>query len=553
MEGSVNKLRKLNLSVAGSLSEVRVVTLTVKAINYENRGKSTKVDFEGTGLMPQADGIASVSSDKGRTFIDSHFDHLRSARDLGPEYLTYVMWAITPQGRPVNLGEIVPDKHGKVSLKATTDLQNFGMLVTAEPFFAVTRPSNMVVLHNLPRPGTRGTIVPIDAKFEAFQRGDYTVSVSPAELPATTASKKTPLELLEARNAVVIARVSGAEHYAPDAYSRAQTDLSRAEIEFDAHHHGNGVSMARAATQAAEDARLLSIQRREQEQVALRQQEQEKRVEHAREQASQAQQEAEQAQLQTEQAELQKQQAVTTAQAATEEAARERTAADEAKQQALEQQQTLAAQAQQAEQQAQSAQQRAESAEQARENMRRQLMSQLNQVMQTRDTARGLIINMNDVLFATGKATLRPEAKIRLAKVAGIIEAYPDLHLNIEGYTDDTGSPNYNQTLSEQRAAAVRDFLIAQGVSANNAMAEGFGPQNPIASNSTPEGRQMNRRVDLVVSGPEISQNIYGGPSGGAVENDTAITGRTSTAPSTTLPGDSQGATPATTMPEIGH
>ncbi len=115
------------------------------------------------------------------------------------------------------------------------------------------------------------------------------------------------------------------------------------------------------------------------------------------------------------------------------------------------------------------------------------------------------------------------------------------------------GSPNYNQTLSEQRAAAVRDFLITQGVSANNAMAEGFGPQNPIASNSTPEGRQMNRRVDLVVSGPEISQNINGAPSGGAAENDTAVTGATSTVPSTTLPSDSQGATPATTMPEIGH
>ena len=304
--------------------------------------------------------------------------------------------------------------------------------------------------------------------------------------------------------------------------------------------------MARAATQAAEDARLLSIQRREQEQVALRQQEQEQRVEHAHEEAAQAQQEAEQAKLQTEQAELEKQQAVTTAREASEEAARERAAADEAKQQAIQQQQTLAAQAQQAEQQAQSAQQRAESAEQARENMRRQLMSELNQVMQTRDTARGLIINMNDVLFATGKATLRPEAKIRLARVAGIIEAYPDLRLNIEGYTDDTGSPNYNQTLSEQRAAAVRDFLIAQGVPANNAMAQGFGPQNPIASNSTPEGRQMNRRVDLVVSGPEISQN-NGAPSGGSAENDTAMP------PNTTLPSDSQDATPATTMPEIGH
>ena len=459
---------------------------------------------------------------KGRTEIDSHFYHLRSARDLGPEFLTYVLWAITPQGRAMNLGEMRPDKDRKASLKATTQLQNFGLLVTAEPFFAVTRPSNMVVLQNVPRADTRGREVSIDAKFEAFQRGDYTVRIPPSELLSITASRKTPVELLEARNAVVIARASGAERYASDAYARAEGDLARAEAQYDEHHHESAISTARAATQAAEDARLLSIQRREQERDSLRQQEQEHRVARAREEASQAQQEAERAKFEREQAEVQKQraeiaasQAEQTAQLASQEAARERSAAEEARQQALQQQQNLVAQAQEAEQQAQSAQQRAEQADQARENMRQQLLAELNQIMQTRDTARGLIVDMNDVLFDTGRATLRPDAKIRLARVAGIIEAYPDLRLNIEGYTDNTGSPQYNHMLSEERAATVRDFLIGQGVLANNVFAQGFGEANPIASNGTPEGRQMNRRVDLVVSGPEIAQEgTYGVTAG---------------------------------------
>jgi len=518
--GPTTRIEPLSQS---DLSEVQIVSRTIPAINYENR-KSTEIDFRSTDLMPESGGVVHVSSTKGRVAIDARLWHLRPAREFGPGYLTYVLWAITPQGRPVNLGEIIPNDDHKARLKATTELQAFGLLVTAEPFFAVTRPSNMVVLQNFPRADTKGTIIPIDAKFEALQRGDYTVRISPADLPANVASKKVPLELLEARNAVAIARASEADQYAAEAYARAQADLMRAEDDYRAHRNKNTVrTAARAATQAAEDARLLSIQRREQERVAARQHEQERRTEQARAEASQAQQEAEEAKLQTEQAELQRQQAeAQTSQAeqnarqAREEAAQERAAADQAKQDALQQQQALALQAQEAQQQAQTAEQRAQQADQAREDMRQRLLAELNQVMQTRDSARGLIVEMNDVLFDTGKATLRADAKIRLARVAGIIEAYPDLRLNIEGYTDNTGSPEYNRTLSEERAATVRDFLIAQGVSANNVLAQGFGMENPIASNGTPQGRQMNRRVDLVVSGPEIGSAGDNG-SGGLV------------------------------------
>ncbi len=495
-----------------SIAQVRVIARTIAAVNYPNHGGSTKIDFRGTDLMPQAGGDAKVESKIGRTSIEARFEHLRRARDYGPEFLTYVLWAITPQGRAANLGEVIPDHNGKSSLKTATEFQSFGMIVTAEPYFAVTRPSNMVILENIPRYDTKGTEVPIEARFEALDRGDYVVSLPVSQLPATTADRRVPLELLEARNAVAIAQASGAEQYAPTAYQNAVTSLDRAERDWHRKRGSEAIATpARAATQSAEDARLLAIQQRQQAQATAEREAARQQTEEARQQAVQAQQEASQARgqaaqaqqeasLQQAQAEFQRQQA----EHAAREADEERAAAEQAKQQALEQQQALAADAEQAQQQALTAEQRAAQAEQEKEQMRQRLLTQLNQVLQTRDTARGLIVDMNDVLFDTGKATLKPDAKVRLAKVAGIIEAYPDLHLQIEGYTDSTGSPEGNQVLSERRAATVRDFLIAQGVPVNNVVAQGFGAENPIASNTTPQGRQMNRRVDLVVSGKTI-------------------------------------------------
>ncbi len=505
-----------------SISQVRVVTRTITAINYPNRGGSTKIDFRGTDMMPQASGKAKVESKTGRTNIEAQFEHLKPARNYGPEFLTYVLWAITPQGRPANLGEVVPNGDGKSSLATATDLQSFGMILTAEPYFAVTRPSDMVILENMPRADTKGTEVPIEARFEALDRGDYAISLPAAQLPSAVADRRVPLELLEARNAVAIARASGAEQYAPTAYQNAVNSLTRAEDYRDQKENSRAVATAaRAATQSAEDARLLAIQHRQQAEAKAEREATQQQAEGARQQAIQAQQEAslarQEAGVQQAQAELQRQQA----QQAVREADQERAAAQQAKEQALQQQQALAADAERAQQQALTAEQRAAQAEQEKEQVRQHLMTQLNQVLQTRDTARGLIVNMNDVLFDVGRATLKPDAKVRLARVAGIIEAYPDLHLQIEGYTDSSGSSEFNRTLSERRAAVVRDFLIAQGVPVNNVVAQGFGADNPIASNTTPQGRQMNRRVDLVVSGQTIG-NESGANTGPASGSSTA-------------------------------
>lgn len=492
---------------------VNVVSRTVQAINYRHRNGSTKIDFRGTSLMQDGYGEAKVDSKAGRLEINAEFKSVRNANYYGPEYLTYVLWAVTPEGRPVNLGEVVPNDKHEVKIHVTANLQAFGMIVTAEPYFAVTRPSNMTVLENEIRKDTKGSEQPVSARYDATEKGEYTVDLASNQLPATNLSteqkKEIPLTLLEARNAVAIAKATGAQEYAPEALARAEQQLDQGDQYFHERKSSSAIgTVARGATGAAEDARILTIRRKADAQVAAEQQAAEERTQQAQHQELKAQERAQDAREQTLQAQQAAQEAQQERQAAEQakaEAVQAQQQAEAARQAALAQQEALAAQAQTAQAQAQSAEQRAQAAEQEKEQMRQRLLAQLNQVLQTRDSARGLIVNMSDVLFDVNQSTLKPGAKMRLAKIAGIIQAYPDLRLQIEGFTDSTGSVEHNQELSERRAAAVRDFLIAEGVTLNNVSAQGFGPSNPVASNDTPQGRQMNRRVDLVVNGESIA------------------------------------------------
>src|SRR3984885_15381851 len=206
---------QLDRSGATPIFRVTVVERTTKAINYRHRSGSTPIEFRGTPLMPEARGEAQVNSKQGRIEIDAEMEHLSPATQYGPEYMTYVLWAITPEGRPANLGEVLLDgTHSK--LNVTTDLQTFGLIVTAEPYFAVTQPSDVVVMENFVRSDTQGTYEDIDAKYELLQRGQYVLNVNPSELRPTPMDRKTPLELYEARNAVRIARWTGAGQYASD-------------------------------------------------------------------------------------------------------------------------------------------------------------------------------------------------------------------------------------------------------------------------------------------------------------------------------------------------
>ncbi len=496
---------------------VNVFARTTKAVNYRHRGGSTMVDFRGTDLMPAVGGHAKVDGKAGRLAISVELTHLQRAASLGGQYLTYVLWAITPEGRAVNLGEVLPSDGGKDKIDVTTDLQAFGLIVTAEPYYAVVRPSNKVVAENILRQETKGFEEPIDAKFDVLEGKQYTIDVPAEQLPATQANANAPLDLLEARNAVAIAKAAGAQQYAPDSLTKAEDMLQRAEDYLQRKQGRTPIgTAARGATQMAEDARVLTLRRKEQERLDAERRAHEEAQAKAEADAEAARRNAEQAQAQSDEDARRRAQA----EAANAEAQQRQAAALAAQQQAQADAEAARRAAEEADRQKAEAQQQTAAAEQARqqavqqkEELRARLLAQLNQVLQTKDSARGLIVSMPDVLFDFNKYTLKPEARERLARVSGIVLAYPDLHLQVEGYTDSIGSDEYNQELSEKRAATVRDYLVSSGVSINNVVAEGFGKADPVADNSTAAGRKLNRRVDMVVSGDVIGKENTGTPS----------------------------------------
>jgi len=477
---------------------VKVISRSTKAVNYRHRGGSTTVDFKGTSLMPEAGGHAKVEGKEGRLAISAELTHMPPATKFGGQYLTYVLWAITPEGRPVNLGEVVPNNDGKSKLDVTSDLQAFGLVVTAEPYFSVTRPSELVVVENIIRQETKGFEQPIDAKFDMLESGEYTIDISADQLPSSKAAPNTPLDLLEARNAVAIAKAAGAQQYAADSLSKAEDSLTRAEGYLQRKQGRTPIgTVARAATQTAEDARILTLQKREEERVAAEKRAMQEAQEKAEADAKAAAEAEAKAKAQAEEDARQRARAEA-----------DRQAAEKAQAEALAQQQQAQAEAEKARMAAEEAERQKQEAIRQKEEMRARLLRQLNQVLDTRDTDRGLVVSMPDVLFDPGQYTLKSAARERLARISGIVLAYPDLKLQIEGYTDSIGSDEFNQRLSEKRAATVRDYLVDNGVSINNAFARGLGKANPIADNSTSAGRKLNRRVEMIVSGDVIGDVV---------------------------------------------
>jgi outer membrane protein OmpA-like peptidoglycan-associated protein len=479
---------------------VQVVSRTTKAVNYRHRGGSTTVDFRGTDQMPEVTGRAKVDSKSGRLEIDAKLEHLLPANKFGLEYLTYVLWAITPEGRASNLGEVLL-KNGSGSLKVTTDLQAFGVIVTAEPYFAVTQPSDVVVAENILRPDTVGMEEPINARYELLARGTYASTVEPIQGAIYGIDSKTPIELFEARNAVRIARAAHADQFAAPSFQKAQELLQQAEDYYLRKEGRTPIgTLARNAAQTAEDARVISLKRQEELRIAKEQQE-------AAEREAKAKAEAEAEANRRAQAEAERmraEKAKAEAEAARAEAERAKQEAEAARAAALEEQEQAEAEAEKARLAAEQAEQMRAQAEAEKAEMRRRLLRQLNAILETRDTSRGLVVNMSDVLFESAKYGLRPAARERLAKIAGILLAYPDLHLQVEGHTDSIGSDAYNQELSEKRAGAVQQYLVQQGIPESSMVARGFGKLQPVADNSTAAGRQKNRRVELVVSGDMI-------------------------------------------------
>jgi len=390
------------------------------------------------------------------------------------------------------------------------------MIVTAEPYFAVTQPSDVVVMENEVRTDTTGQFEEVEAKYELLKRGQYELNVSPDELQPIAMDARTPLELYEARNAVRIAKWTGAKQYAADSLDKAQVSLQNAE-NFQARN-GNKkseITDAREAVQTAEDARIITVKKIDEErqaselQVSADAEAQAKaQADEAARQKTQAENEAAKAQAEATQAKVASDAAAAKAQA---DATQAKAVSDAALAASKAEADAAKAKADAESEQARLAGQQAEN---DKATLRAKLSQQLNSVLQTRDSARGLIVNMSDVLFDTAQFTLKPGAREKLAKVAGILLAYPGLNIEVDGHTDNVGSDEYNQNLSDQRAESVRAYLVAQGVLTGSVTAKGFGKTEPVGTNDTAAGRQINRRVELVVSGAAIGAQADGAVGG---------------------------------------
>jgi flagellar motor protein MotB len=470
---------------------VTVVESTISAINYQYRQGPTQIDFRGTVLMPEAKGEAIVESKRGRTEIMANFEHVLPSQRFGREYLTYTLWAVTPEGGVRNLAEIVPGPSDKASLHVSTDLQAFGLIVTAEPYSATRHPSNVVVLENRVRPDTEGKIEQIRAKYELMPRGQYAWQ-EPEQLGSVAAN--TPkvsmdryeaiLELYEAQNAIGIAQAANAEKYAPQTLAKAQ-QLYDSARRLDADKAASSVIVqdAREAAQTAEDARMIAERRRDEETVSTARNEaaaaQTARAQ-AEDDAQRARSEAEAAQIRADAEHAARERAEADAAAARERAAQAETLPRAA---AVVQPQVTVVLPQR---------------DTRKSELRMGMLEQLNGVVSVRDTSRGLVATVPDSAFRG--SDLNAAVAGQLARLAAVVQAHPGLRIDVEGNSDSSAT----EAQSSQRADAVRRVLIAQGLSAGIVTARGLGDAHLFGPNSSPAGREANRRVEIVISGDPI-------------------------------------------------
>jgi outer membrane protein OmpA-like peptidoglycan-associated protein len=467
-----------------------VVSRTTRAVEYKHRSGATKINFRGTDLMPAAAGEAKVESKRGAMEIEVEFRGLDKPTAFGNEYLTYVMWAISPEGRPVNVGEVLVGGNHRSKLDVTTDLQAFALIVTAEPYYAVRRPSNVVILENEIRPDTVGTSEAVDAKYELIDRGGYIPTGY--KFDPVVLNSKLPLEFFEARNAVRIAKSAGAEENASSSYENAAAQMKHADELGTMKHIDKKalISVSREVVQTADDAREIAVKKIDADRINAEK-------DAAAQQVADADAKSKDAMM-----------AQMNAEAASADADRRRADADRATDAAKQQQLSAQMESERDKAAAAASDRQLQQAVRDREELRAKLLQQFNAILTTRDTARGLVVNLSDVLFDTGKYTLRPLAREKLAKISGIVLAYPDLKLAIEGNTDSVGSDAMNQTLSEKRASSVMDYLAKQNIPSASMSSQGFGKTQPVASNDTAEGRQQNRHVEMIVSGDVIGTTV---------------------------------------------
>ena len=470
----------LLLAAVGQAQEpvkvVQPVTQTVEALALTfPEGKTISVKLTGTDRLPEANGEAKVERKKGTTEIEIELDEMKPASLFGGDYNTFVLWSVSPEGLVSNAGEFILNGN-RSKLDVTSRLETFGLFITAEPHFLVKTPSRFVVLQMV-RPVDSLKIPLKVARIE--YRGQQGVYRSERESLANApeAKKEIRSDVGQAETAVRLAAAAKAEEFAKDKFIAAQIALQKTQEAVQGNVDKKQISeLAKEAIRLAYEAQTLSATRSVE--AALEAERKAKAEEKAR------------LEQQRQQSEL-----------ARAEEARRRAEAEAAQARAQ-------AEEERSRREAEQSRMAAEHAEKEKAALRAKLLAQFNAILPTTDSERGLIVNLGDVLFDTGKYTLRQEAIVLLARFSGTVLNYPELSILSEGHTDITGSAEFNQKLSEQRAAAVRDFLISQGLAAEKVTSVGRGPDAPVADNSTAAGRQKNRRVELIISGEVIGSKV---------------------------------------------
>ncbi len=501
------------------------------AVRYVENKKTT-VNLAGTSLAPRVIGKADVEYKKNEARIRIKVQNLDSPQTYGVFYTTYVVWAVTPEGQADNLTEM-PSGYA-AELQAMTTAQTFGLMITAEPHSAVKFPSPKVVAETtLPKNATAG-VQTVQAEYKADKGNLYETN----DNDSLKADYTTPRLILGARRSMDVARKAGAKEFAAAEWKQAEAKLNTLEQVWPRNlkDETKFSGMARDVMRLAQVARDLSVEREELARIENERQERLRRLAEAQASAERAMAEANRIRIEADkaraeaerakaQAEIARMEAEKSERSAAEERNRreaagreseavrlraesERRAADESVRRASAEKAAAEEATRRAEAERAAARAEAEKANKAAEEAKRErdaayqkLYVSLSEILDTKRETRGYIVNLGDVLFDTGKATLKPGAREKLSKLAGILLGYPGaLLLEIEGHTDSVGSDQLNNKLSQDRAEAVSSYLTQSGVKPEKIKAaRGFGKTKPIATNDTAGGRQQNRRVEVVI------------------------------------------------------
>ena len=465
------------------------------AIRYKDND-DTSVNITGTALNAQAMGKADIKRKEGRTRIKIKMQNLGHPQAVGAYYTTYILWAIAPEGQADNLAEL-PIKND-FEIDVTTSFQTFGLIITAEPHSAVKLPSPVIVAENTLRKGTEGGIEASKIEYSGDSGSFYVVSTQSS--PALSADYSTPLMILGARRSVEIARRAGAQRHAEPELREAEVKLAALEQTWPQRRKDEEKfsGLAHDVMRLGERARELAVERYYQARLEAERRAASNTIADARSEADRARDDAERARIETERA----RQDAAASQDAAGRAERELAEARLRVEQAQTEADRAKAREDLARVEAERARMEADQAKQDKNELQQRLFTSISAILETRREARGLIVNLSDVLFDFNQASLKPGAREKLSKLAGILMAYPGtFHMEIEGHTDAVGSQDYNQKLSEDRAQTVNEYLLKAGVRSDRIVAvRGFGKLKPVTTNDTAEGRQMNRRVELVIT-----------------------------------------------------